>query len=149
MEPNGVVPGRPSQVLQLGAAPYGRLLLAKLAVFVGMVGLAAANRYRLTPGLAKGLAQGDPASALHALRLSLLVETAAGLVVLLLVSMLGVLAPVAAQQPVDDGRGAGADTLPNKPVSAAELVGALQGQLLAAASERAAEDLSSSTARAG
>ncbi|HEV7384271.1 MAG TPA: copper homeostasis membrane protein CopD [Phenylobacterium sp.] len=87
----------PRHLLQVAAAPYGRLLLAKLAVFVAMLGLAAANRYRLAPSLAKGLAQGDSVPALQALRLSLLVETAAGLVVLLLVSVLGVLAPVAAQ----------------------------------------------------
>jgi putative copper resistance protein D len=34
--------------------PYGRLLLAKLTLFAALMGLAALNRLRLTPGLAAG-----------------------------------------------------------------------------------------------
>jgi signal transduction histidine kinase/NO-binding membrane sensor protein with MHYT domain/FixJ family two-component response regulator len=52
-------------------------------------------------------------------------------------------------QHVDDGRAAGADAHLNKPVSAAELVGALQGQMQAAAVQKAAEASSDDRAKAG
>jgi CheY-like chemotaxis protein len=48
-------------------------------------------------------------------------------------------------QHVDDGRAAGADAHLNKPVSAAELVGALQTQLQAAADEAADDEPSAAT----
>jgi two-component system, sensor histidine kinase len=48
-------------------------------------------------------------------------------------------------QHVDDGRAAGADAHLNKPVSAAELVGALQSQMQAAASQRIADEPSAAT----
>jgi putative copper resistance protein D len=35
-------------------SPYGLLLLTKLGGFVGLLGLATMNRYRLTPALAAG-----------------------------------------------------------------------------------------------
>ncbi len=73
---------------------WGRLLLAKLALFALMLGLAAFNRWRLTPRLQASLAH-DPAAALAALRLSVGLESALGLAILALVSVLGVLAPPA------------------------------------------------------
>lgn len=81
----GILPGL------LGSA-WGRLLIAKLALFAAMLGLAALNRYRLTPGLAASLGA-DPAAALQALRRSVAAETAAGLGVLGLVAVLGILPP--------------------------------------------------------
>ena len=72
---------------------YGRLLGVKLLVFAGMLGLAAANRYALSPGLATALRVGDSARATRLLRLSLRAEAALGLLVLAIVAWLGVLAP--------------------------------------------------------
>jgi putative copper resistance protein D len=60
-----------------------------------MLSLAALNRFVLTPRLQRALVGMDPASALVALRRSLLVESAAGFSVLILVSWLGTLAPPA------------------------------------------------------
>ncbi|WP_254798821.1 copper homeostasis membrane protein CopD [Sphingobium sp. AS12] len=69
---------------------YGWLLGAKLAVFGAMLGLAALNRWRLTPALERG-AEG----AIAALRLSLLLETGAAIGILVLVAGLGTLDPLA------------------------------------------------------
>jgi putative copper resistance protein D len=69
------------------------VLVGKLALFAAMLGLAAANRFRLTPALAAGLASGSPDQALNALRKSVLIESAAALAVIVLVSILGTLAP--------------------------------------------------------
>jgi putative copper resistance protein D len=78
--------------------PYGQVLLAKLAVFFGMLVLAASNRYRWNPKLGDALNSGLPRSkALTALRGSLLSETVAALAVLGLVAWLGTLAPANAQ----------------------------------------------------
>lgn len=82
----------PRHIGDLAASPWGRLLLIKLAVFAAMLGLAALNRFQLTPRLKATLA-GDPQSALNDLRRSLALETAAGLTVLALVATLGRLAP--------------------------------------------------------
>ncbi|OYX29533.1 MAG: copper resistance protein CopD [Caulobacterales bacterium 32-69-10] len=84
----------PDRIEALWTTPYGRLLSLKLAVFAGMLGLAAANRFRLTPAL--GLALEAPGAALAALRRSLMFETALGLGVLALVAWFGTLAPPAA-----------------------------------------------------
>lgn len=73
--------------------PYGRLLGLKLLVFGVMLGLAAANRYALSPGLAVALRGDDPARAERLLRFSLRGEAALGLIVLALVAWLGTLAP--------------------------------------------------------
>lgn len=75
---------------------YGRLLLLKLALFVVMLGLAAVNRFRLTPALAGE--QGNIRSAegaLGGLRRSVVLETLAGAAVLALVAWLGTLSPSA------------------------------------------------------
>lgn len=71
---------------------WGQLLLVKLTVFAAMLVLAALNRYQLTPNLGTAIAA-DPAASLKALRRSLALETAAGLLVLALVAALGVLDP--------------------------------------------------------
>jgi putative copper resistance protein D len=75
------------------ATPYGQLLLVKLLLFGAMLALAAANRWRLTPALAASLADGDPRTAIGAIRRSLAIEAAAGLAILALVAWLGTLAP--------------------------------------------------------
>ncbi len=74
---------------------YGQLLLAKIALFLIMLALAAANRYRLTPAFEKALTEGDHPRALGTLRRSLGVETACAVVILGLVALLGTLAPPA------------------------------------------------------
>lgn len=71
-------------------ALYGQLLSAKLVLFAAMLGLAALNRFRLTPALAA-----DGISSVGALRRSLLVETAFAAIILALVAWLGTLSPPA------------------------------------------------------
>lgn len=70
---------------------YGWLFIAKLALFGAMLGLAAANRFHLTPALER--AGGEPSHQLKALRTSLGVETLAAVSILALVAWLGLLAP--------------------------------------------------------
>lgn len=70
---------------------YGQLLAIKLGVFAVMLGLAAINRFRLTPAALTG-----PERALPRLRRSLGLEAALGAVVLALVAVIGTLAPPAA-----------------------------------------------------
>lgn len=81
----------------LWTTPYGRLLSLKLLLFVAMLALAAANRFRLTPALTGVLdvpsRQGE---ALADLRRSVALETAAALGVVALVAWFGTLAPPAA-----------------------------------------------------
>jgi putative copper resistance protein D len=86
----------PAHLGALLTSAYGLLLGAKILVFAGMLGLAAINRFRLTPGLGAALAGAPPQAILAALRRSLLLETAAAIAVLALVSLLGTLAPPAA-----------------------------------------------------
>lgn len=71
------------------ATPYGTLLIAKLVLFALMLGLAALNRWRLTPALA---ATAGDASA-RAIRRSLMVEGLAAASILALVAILGMLEP--------------------------------------------------------
>lgn len=78
---------------QLATTRYGQLLAAKLLLFALMLGLAAANRWRLTPRLAAAQEEGDRIAARRALRLSLALETAAASAILLLVAWLGTLDP--------------------------------------------------------
>ena len=74
---------------------YGRLLLAKLAVFAAMVTLAAVNRLSLTPRL-----QRQDARALPVLRRNATAEIAAGIVVVAIVGALGTTIPGAHQPPI-------------------------------------------------
>lgn len=73
---------------------WGQLLLIKLALFAAMLGLAAANRFILTPRL-ETKARDAAAGGLGHLRLSLVVELSLALAVIALVSWLGSLAPPA------------------------------------------------------
>ena len=79
----------------LVSSQYGLFLLAKLCLFVAMLGLAAANRYRLTPRLERSIDRGDTSAAVKVLRNSLVLETGAALLILFLVAWLGVLSPSA------------------------------------------------------
>jgi putative copper resistance protein D len=80
------------------AARYGQVLSAKLLLFAVMLALAAANRFRHTPYLARALLKGEQTTvALAHLRQSVMAETAMAAGVLALVSWLGTLAPVTAQ----------------------------------------------------
>lgn len=90
---NGWILIGPANALALFTTLYGQLLLAKLALFVSMLGLAWVNRFRLTPALATALRAEDHGAAVQALRRSLLLETAAALAILLFVAWLGLLAP--------------------------------------------------------
>ena len=74
---------------------YGRLLLAKLALFAAMITLALVNRLRLAPRL-----HTYDRAALRGLRRNALLEAAAGLLVLTLVGFLGITVPAAHQSPV-------------------------------------------------
>jgi len=79
----------------LVSSPYGTLLLIKLGLFAAMLGLAAVNRYHLGPLLLRlAIARGDHASAVVSLRKSLIFETSAAVVILMLVAWLGTLNPV-------------------------------------------------------
>ena len=78
--------------LRLPTTLYGQLLIAKLVLFTAMLGLAAANRWRLTPRLALGEA-GSDSSGVRALRVSIALETSAAVLILALVAWLGTLSP--------------------------------------------------------
>jgi len=87
----------PAHVADLGASLYGRLLIVKLVLFVLMLAMAAANRFRLTPMLGSVLASGeDPRRAVSILRRSVIVETLVGAVLLAVVAVMGTLAPPSA-----------------------------------------------------
>lgn len=88
----------PTRISGLWTTPYGQLLSLKLVLFVGMLGLAAANRFRLTPALGAALGRGDAQRApLAELRRSLVIESALAFLVLALVAGFGMMAPVSAQ----------------------------------------------------
>ena len=70
----------------LAEIAYGQVLLAKLALFAGMLGFAAANRLRHTQAITDN-------APLGAVRRSLAWEASLGLLVLALVAWLGTLAP--------------------------------------------------------
>ncbi|HWU49927.1 MAG TPA: copper homeostasis membrane protein CopD [Asticcacaulis sp.] len=72
---------------------YGVLLAAKLVLFAGMLALAARNRFRLTPALHNASDPQAQAAAISALRRSVTAETFAGLIILLLVAIFGMLEP--------------------------------------------------------
>jgi putative copper resistance protein D len=75
---------------------YGQLVAAKLLLFLAMLGLAALNRYRMTPALEAAIARGDHNAAVTGLRTSLAMETGSAVAILALVAWLGTLAPPAA-----------------------------------------------------
>lgn len=74
---------------------YGRLLLAKLALFAAMLALAAVNRLVLSPRLSTG-----QSAAAASLRRNALLETAFGAGIVAIVGVLGITIPAAHQSPV-------------------------------------------------
>ncbi len=72
----------PGNIASLGQSSYGLLLIAKLVLFGGMLGLAALNRYRLTPALAQAIEEEDAPRAQALLRASLFVEGGLAIVIL-------------------------------------------------------------------
>jgi putative copper resistance protein D len=86
----------PLHLRALLTTAYGLLLVAKLVLFAGMIGLAAVNRFRLTPGLGAGLERQTPAEALRSLRRSIVFETSLAAGILAVVSVLGDLEPPSA-----------------------------------------------------
>jgi hypothetical protein len=77
-------------VTALVGTSYGQVLLVKVALFFGMVGIAAVNRFRLTPQLASAETAG---AALGKLRRNAGIETLGGAAILFLVAMLGTMPP--------------------------------------------------------
>ena len=86
----------------LVGTPYGRLLLVKIGLFIGMVSIAAFNRQGLTPRLASvPAAQTSIAlGAIAALVRNSLTELALGLAILVVVGALGILIPGLHDQPI-------------------------------------------------
>ena len=82
-----------ANVTQLPNGLYGQLFIAKLSLFSGMVVLAAANRFHLTPAFDLAIANNDHQGGIVALRQSLAFETACALAILGLVAWLGTLEP--------------------------------------------------------
>jgi copper resistance protein D len=89
-------------VAALVGTDYGRLLLAKVALFCVMLAIAGVNRLRLTPRLVQVPSEGGvggaggvaaAADALRQLRRNSLVEAAVGAVIIFIVGMLGTLPP--------------------------------------------------------
>jgi copper resistance protein D len=75
---------------------YGQLLTLKLALFAGMIGLAARNRLLHTPGLMRAISsRADLGADTARLRRSIGFELALGLVVLAIVAILGAIEPAA------------------------------------------------------
>ncbi len=91
---NSAVLVGPDRIGQMTTDPYGQILLTKIGLFGVMLGLAAANRYVLVPRLERQ--DLVPTSALSSLKISVGVETALGVLVLLAVAMIGRIAPMAA-----------------------------------------------------
>jgi putative copper resistance protein D len=85
----------PANFLSLPASLYGRLLLIKLLLFAGMLGLAALNRFRLTPAIKGSLATGQSAAAVRSMSYSVAVEAILAVAVLMLVAWIGTLDPLA------------------------------------------------------
>ena len=83
----------PQNILTLPATLYGQLLIAKLVLFVLMLGLAAANRFKLTQAFERALQTGGTSVVLFKLRKSLALELGIALSILGLVASLGTLEP--------------------------------------------------------
>lgn len=83
-------------VAGLWTTDYGRLLLVKIALFTGMLALAAANRFRHTPALGANLGDEHAGGvSLAELRRSVVTEALLGFGILALVAWFGTLAPPA------------------------------------------------------
>ena len=83
----------------LFAMPYGQLLIVKLVLFAGMLGLAVSNRFWIVPSLTKAQTVDPDGSTAWTARLRnhVLGEQFLGLMVLLVVSILGTMRPAIGQ----------------------------------------------------
>jgi putative copper resistance protein D len=77
---------------------YGILLFIKVALFAGMLVLAALNRFQFGPLLQQSLREGQYRMAANALRHSVRVELFAALLIVGLVAWLGTLSPQVGEQ---------------------------------------------------
>ncbi|CAP44935.1 copper homeostasis membrane protein CopD [Bordetella petrii] len=77
----------------LSSTLYGRLLLGKLLLFGGMLALAAANRFRLSPALEASLKGENRTQAVVKLRQSLFMEASLAVLIFAGVAWLGILSP--------------------------------------------------------
>jgi putative copper resistance protein D len=85
----------PSHWQDLYLKTYGLLLLAKMGMFLGMLVLATANRFYLTPRLAVSQdTPGETSGALTTLRISVIMESTLAGLVLAAVAILGNLEPI-------------------------------------------------------
>jgi putative copper resistance protein D len=73
----------------LVGTPYGQLLLAKVALFFGMVAIAALNRLRFTPRLVHSASKTEARNALRQLRRNAAIEMLAGAAIICIVAVLG------------------------------------------------------------
>ena len=80
--------GSPSNL----GTPYGQLLIVKLILFGGMLGLAGVNRFLIVPKLIKANV-GHHSEGLASLRRHIVGEQALGLAIILIVSVLGTMQP--------------------------------------------------------
>jgi putative copper resistance protein D len=78
----------------LTGAAYGQLLLAKLCLFIGMLVLAAMNRFWLVPTLVGVARRNRHTAPLRRLRQHVLGEQVLGLIIILIASFLGMMHPV-------------------------------------------------------
>lgn len=78
---------------------YGRLLLAKVALFFVMVAIAAVNRLRFTPRLVQDASPTATRDALRRLRRNTAIETLVGAIIIVIVAVLGTDPPGLHQQP--------------------------------------------------
>ena len=83
----------PQNILTLHTTLYGQLLIAKLLLFGFMLGMAAANRFTLTPSFDRALQGGGTNRALRRLQISLIIELSLAAAIIGLVAWLGTLEP--------------------------------------------------------
>jgi putative copper resistance protein D len=82
----------------LTGTSYGRMLMLKILLFVGMVCLAAVNRQYLMPQLSAGIADSGPdvsTQIARKLERNAVLEIALGLAVVIVVAVLGITPPAA------------------------------------------------------
>jgi len=80
-------------VSALTETDYGRLLLAKIALFLVIVAIAVVNRLRLTPRLVHDASAAGSAAALRQLRRNTAIEVALGAAIIAVVAVLGTSPP--------------------------------------------------------
>ena len=82
---------------------YGRLLAAKVALFVAMVAVVAINRFRLTPRLVPDATLAPARHVLRRLRRNALIEIVLGAVIIAIVAKLGVTPPAFEREAMPPG----------------------------------------------